>query len=172
MTEEQFEKLKIGNIVTKNLRSGKSPLLRVIGKTEGIPGLWPGQVKAEVVNSDDFVYLGQKRVPSKVTQGSFRCFKLWYANAPKDIKALQRRHLSDPTRKLTPAWEYYLEAYEKSKKNFDKTTAWNRIRLLTCNVYGVSQVKDIPDALVPEAIECANSFTDHFIEWNTKESKQ
>ena len=170
MTEEQFEKLKVGNIVTKTTRSGKGVLLRVTGKTEGIPGLWPGQVKAEVVNPDDFVFLGQKRVPSKVTQGSFRCFKLWYADAPKDIETLQRRHLSDPTRKLTPAWEHYLEAYEKSKKNFDKTTAWNRIRLLTCNVYGVSQVKDIPDKLVPEAIECANSFTDHFIKWNAREA--
>ena len=25
------------------------------------------------------------------------------------------------------------------------------------------------DEKVPEAIECANSFTDHFIKWNTKE---
>lgn len=170
MTEEQFEKLKIGNIVTKNLRSGKSPLLRVIGKTEGIPGLWPGQVKAEVVNPDDFVYLGQKRVPSKVTQGSFRCFKLWYA--PMDHATLMRRHITDPTRKLTPAWEYYLEAYEKSKKNFDKTTAWNRIRLLVCNIYGVSQVKDIPDELVPDAIEVAKKFIDLFVKCNKEESKK
>lgn len=172
MTEEQFEKLKIGNIVTKNLRSGKSPLLRVIGKTEGIPGLFPGQVKAEVVNPNDFVYLGQKRVPSKVTQGSFRCFKLWSVNAQLDAITLQRRHITDPTRKLTPAWEYYLEAYEKTKKNFDKTTAWNRIRLLTCNVYGVSQVKDIPDEKVPDAIEVAKKFIDLFVKCHKEESKQ
>lgn len=167
MTNLQYEHLKAGDIVTMVQGPNKDKILKVVRKLDGIPGLFEPRLEAKVFNNDDVLLVGKKKEPSKTTFGCFRCFKLVYA--PKDLAELQRRHVLDPTRKLTPAWEYFVEAYEKSKKNFRMITAWNKIRLLTCQVYGVNVVKDIPDEKVPEAIECAKSFIDHFIEWNAKE---
>lgn len=164
MTDSQFEKLKIGDIVTRNIGPNKGIPVRVIKKTEGIPGLFSPEIQAVVYNSEDVLHVGRKKEESKVITGTAKGFKMVYV--PKDVKGLQRRHVIDPTRKLTPAWEYYLDAYENSNKNFNKQTAWNKIRLLTCEIFGVNVVYDIPDEKVPYAIEVAKELIDFLISKN------
>lgn len=168
MTELQFEHLKEGDIVTPYQGPNKDKILKVVEKIDGIRGLFGPQLTCVPVNTGDILLVGKYRTPSDSVTGSFRTFKLVYA--PNELKEIQRKHVVDPTRKLTPSFDYYLEAYEKSNKNFDKLGAWNRIRVLTCYVYGVNVVQDIPDELVPEAIECAKSFIDNFIKWNVRET--
>ena len=170
MTDQQFDKLKIGDVVTRSIGPNKGIPVRVIKKTEGIPGLFPSEITAVVYNSEDILHVGRKKEPSKVVTGASKGFKVLYI--PKDVALLQRRHITDPTRKLTPAWEYYLKETDELEDNFDKRMAWNMMRLLTCDTFGVNRVADIPDEKVPDAIETAKKFIDLFVKCYKEESKQ
>lgn len=164
MRDSQFEKLKIGDVVTRTIGPNKGIPVRVIKKTEGIPGLFPSEIKAVVYNSEDILHIGKKKEPSKVITGSSKGFKMVYI--PKDADELQRRHVIDPTRKLTPAWEYYLECCKDLDDNFHKIDVWTRIRFVSCAVFGVNKVADIPDEKVPDAIEVAKKFVDLFVKYH------
>ena len=61
MTDQQFEKLKIGDVVTRSIGPNKGIPVRVIKKTEGIPGLFSSEITAVVYNSEDILHVGRKK---------------------------------------------------------------------------------------------------------------